>query len=149
MWSVRLTFAGAKTSTVIARHAQGRRALFLEHRVEAYLELAADARRILFLRLEGQGAVPLELGLALAAHGPVDVAEMVVDDRVDGFELDGALHVPHRLVVASEPVERPAETVGDVARTGPGLDGALDEVERLVHVHVHLDEGIAKVVEHL
>src|SRR6056297_2782891 len=134
MWSVRLTFAGAKTSTVIARHAQGRRALFLENDVEAHLELAADARRILFLRLEGQGAVPLELGLTLAAHGPVDVAEMVVDDRVDGFELDGALHVPHRLVVASEPVKRPAETVGDVARIGPRVGAAVAPVERVCRV---------------
>ena len=73
---------------------------------------------------------------------------MVVDDRIVRGQLDGAQHRLHRLLVAAEPIEHPAERVGDVAVVGLGLGRLLDHPERLVEVLVLLDHAVAEVVQH-
>ena len=90
-----------------------------QHLVEADVELLADAVHVEVVgRAERERAAPLELGLALAADLPEHVAEVVVDDRIVGGQLDGAQHRLDRVLVAAEPVEHPAERVGDVAVVG-------------------------------
>ena len=107
----RLTLAGASSAAGAGiRSADPGRRFLGEHLVEADLELLADAVHVEVVgRAERERAAPLELGLALAADLPEHVAEVVVDHRVVGGQLDGAQHRLHRLVVAAEAVEHPAE----------------------------------------
>ena len=67
---------------------------------------------------------PLERGLQRAADLPVGVAEMIVDGRILGLELDRALEMLHRLVVIADAVIGPAERIDDVAVVRPLLDRA-------------------------
>jgi hypothetical protein len=92
---------------------------------------------------------PLIGGFQLAPDAPVGVAQMVVEDRVVGHQPDRALEFAHRVLVALQPVIGPAERIHDVAVGGPEFDRALDEVEPLLEVHVHVDPGIAEIVQHL
>ena len=85
------------------------------------------------------GALPLEPRFALAPDHPVDVAKMVVDDRIRRQKLGRALHRFDGLVEPAEPVVNPGKRVDDVARIGPCRDGAFDHVERLVEVSALFD----------
>jgi hypothetical protein len=69
--------AGAKYLTGFADAA-----FFFEHGIETDIELQADALGVFVGRVEAQGAFPLEPRLPLSADHPVDVPEMVVDDRI-------------------------------------------------------------------
>ena len=94
-------------------------------------------------------AAPLELGLALAADLPEHVAEVVVDHRVVGRQLDGAQHRRHRLLVAAEPVEHPAERVGDVAVVGLGRATACSIMPSASsRFSLLLDQAVAEIVQH-
>ena len=74
---------------------------------------------------------------------------MIVDGRILGLELDGALEVLHRLLVIADPVIGPAERVDDVAVVGALLDRALDHAHALVEVDALVDPGIAEIVQHV
>src|SRR5262245_65683009 len=71
---------------------------------QALLQLLLDLLGVLGLRLQGQRLIPLETGLALPAHPPVGVAEMVVEDRILGAQLHGALQMLCRLLEVAEAV---------------------------------------------
>src|SRR3974390_1548740 len=71
------------------------------------LDLGLDLRQVLRLRLQVAGVRPLELGFQRAADAPVSVAEMVVDSRVLGLEIDRALEVFHRILVIADAVISP------------------------------------------
>ena len=80
---------------------------------------------------------------------PVGVAEVIVDGRILGLELDRALEVLHRLVVVAEPEIGPAERVDDVAVIRPLLDGAADHPHALVEIDALIDPRIAEIVQHV
>ena len=81
---------------------------------EAFRDLLKNLCLVLRLRTQIAGVIPLELRFELAADFPVGVAEMVIDDRVRGLEVDRALQLLNRLVVAAKLVIGPSETVHDV-----------------------------------
>src|SRR4051812_35617277 len=60
---------------------------------EPVLELLLDLRQFFRIGLEVARMRPLEVGLERAADAPVGVAEMVVDGRIFGLQLDGALEL--------------------------------------------------------
>ena len=93
--------------------------------------------------------MPLDLGLAVAADHPVDVAHMVVDQRVRGHGRNGALHRRHRLRVAAQPVIDPGQRVEDIAIVRAQIDGALDQAQRLVQLLVAVDQTVTQIVQHL
>src|SRR5437868_33524 len=66
-------------------------------------QLLLDLDEILGLRLEVPGVRPLEFRLKRAPGLGIGVAEMVVDGRIVGLELDRALQVLHRFVVVAGP----------------------------------------------
>ena len=73
---------------------------------------------------------------------------MIVDGRIVGLELDGAVEFLHRLVVIADAEIGPAQRVDDVAVVRPLLDGATDHVHALVEIDALVDPGIAEVIEH-
>ncbi len=65
--------------------------------LEAVLDLALDRADLIGVGLEVEGPVPLELRLRLAPDPPVSIAEMVVQHRILGLQLDRALEVADAL----------------------------------------------------
>ena len=112
-------------------------------------ELLDDLLQLLRLGLEVARMRPLERRLERAPDLPVGIAEMVVDGRIFGLELDRALEVLHRLVVFVDAVVRPAERIHDVAVVRPLLDGAADHPHALVEIDALIDPRIAEIVEHV
>src|ERR1700719_681662 len=94
--------------------------------LEADLELLLDFHQIVLLGLQVPRVGPLELCFKHAIDLPVNIAQMVVDGRVDRFQFDRALKVLHRLVVIGYPAIGPAQRVDDIAIIGPLLDRTLD-----------------------
>ena len=82
---------------------------------------------------------PLEFGFQGAAEAPIGVAEVIVDGRILGLQLHGALEVLHRLVVVVNAVIGPAEGIHDIAVIRPLLDGATDHLHALVQIHALVD----------
>src|SRR5688572_29794478 len=76
--------------------------------LDAVLELLDDQRQVLGLRARILRVLPLEARLEVAPDLPIGVAEMVIDDRIAGLELDRLLELLHRLVVMAEAVMGPA-----------------------------------------
>ena len=113
---------------------------------QAGRQLLLDLGQVLGLRLEVARVRPLELRLERAPGLPIGVAEMVVDGRIVGLELDRALQVLHRLVVVAEPEIGPAERVDDVAVVRPLLDGAADHPHAVVEIDALVDPRIAEIV---
>src|SRR5436853_582874 len=62
---------------------------------QAVRQLLLDLDEILGLRLEVAGMRPLEFRLERAPDLGIGIAEMVVDGRIVGLELDSALQVLH------------------------------------------------------
>src|SRR5579864_2001467 len=145
--SVRLTLAGASVVKTPARRIKSSAAaspllsLVGLGRVllQADLELLVDPRQFIGLGLEIARMRPLELGLQHTVDPPVDVAQVIVDGRIDRLELDRALEMLHRLLVIAEPVIGPAERIDDVAVIGPLLDRALDHGHGFVEVKALVD----------
>src|SRR5262249_59794833 len=67
------------------------------------------------LGLEVARVRPLEACLQYASNPPIGIPEVIVDGRVLGLELDGALQLLDRLLHVAEPVIGPAEGVGRAA----------------------------------
>src|SRR5262249_46642122 len=112
-------------------------------------QLSFDLNKILGLGLEVACMRPLEARLQHASDPPIGVAEMIVDGRILGLELNGALELLDRLVHVAEPVIGPAEGVDDVAVVGALLDRALDHPHALVEIDALVDPRIAEIVEHV
>src|SRR5712691_6365889 len=121
--NVRLTLAGARsaraagTRSAAARFFRplglGRGGRFIpEPRLELHLDLG-EVLRVVGLEVARMG--PLEAGLDHPPDLPVDVAEMIVDGRVLGLELDRAFEVLDRLLVIANPIIGPSERVDDIA----------------------------------
>src|SRR6516164_7536526 len=72
--------------------------------------------------------------LEQASNPPIGIAEVIVDGRILGLELDGALELLDRLVHVAEPVICPAEGVDDVTVVGALLDRAFDHTHALVEI---------------
>src|SRR5207244_1625539 len=128
--SVKLTLAGARSaradgtcSTAPRPFCLGDVGRLLGH---ASLELVLDLGKLVRFGLEIARVRPLEARLQNATHLPVSIAQMIVDGRVLGLELDRVLEVLYRLVKLADPIIRPAERIHDVAIIGTLLDGALD-----------------------
>src|SRR3954462_7183481 len=68
---------------------------------EALLQLGDDLFQILGFGVRVLGVLPLETRLKLAPDLPIGVAEMVVDDRVAGLQLDRLLQLTHGVVGAA------------------------------------------------
>ena len=82
---------------------------------------------MIFTRSSGSGFRSLacchwNLRLEAGARAPIGVAEVVVDGRVAGLQLDGLLQLAHGLVVAAEAVIGPAQAVDDHAVARRELD---------------------------
>src|SRR5215471_3274376 len=60
---------------------------------QAVLDLGHDLWQVFRLGLQVARMRPLEFGLKRAADAPIGVAEMVVDGRVLGLEIDRALEI--------------------------------------------------------
>ena len=58
---------------------------------------------------------PLKARLDHAADLPIGIAQVIVDGRILGLELDGAVELLDRLLVFADPVIGPAQRVDDVA----------------------------------
>ena len=77
---------------------------------------------------------PLEPRLERPSGLPIGVAEVIIDGRIVGLELDRALQALHRLVVIAQAIMCPAERVDDVTVVGPLLDGAADHPHAFVEI---------------
>jgi hypothetical protein len=95
-----------------------------------------------------QRAPPLKTRLGKAPGLPISVAQMIVDGRVLGHQLDRALQKLRRLGEVAQAVISPTETVDDVAVVGPQLDRALDHLERVAEVLALVDPGISQIIQH-
>src|SRR5262245_24963534 len=120
--SDRLILAGARSARVAPTRSTAAGSLCLLSRGgggrflgQPRLELLFDLGELFGLRLEVAGMRPLEARFEDAVDLPVCVAEMVVDGRVLGPELDGVLEVLHGLLEIADSVVGPAERVDDVA----------------------------------
>src|SRR5215208_7936542 len=102
--------------------------------LDAVLELLDDQRQVLGLGRRILRVLPLEARLEVAPDLPIGVAEMVVDDRIAGLEIDRLLELLHGFVVMAEAVMGPAEAVDDHAVARRYLDRALQHGEGLVDV---------------
>src|SRR5262250_1478992 len=72
-------------------------------------QLGFNLNEIVGLGLEVACVRPLETSLELASDPPVSVAEMIIDGRVLGLELDRALELLDRLLDVAQPVIGPAQ----------------------------------------
>src|SRR5262249_42055124 len=72
-------------------------------------ELVLDLGEVVGLRLEIARMRPLEARLDHAANLPVSVAQMVVDGRILGLELDSMLEMLHSVLVLANAIVRPAK----------------------------------------
>src|SRR5262249_62190677 len=81
---------------------------FLGH---ASFELVLYLGKLVRLGLEVPRMRPLEARLQNATNLPVGIAQMIVDGRVLGLELDRVLEMLHRLVELADPIIRPAERI--------------------------------------
>ena len=84
----------------------------------------------ILVRLEREALLPLIFRLELAPDAPIGIAEMIVDDRIVGPELDGALEMLDRGFDVAEAVIGPAETVDVIAVVGLELHRLADVVHR-------------------
>ena len=82
--------------------------------------------------LEVESLLPLEFGFELAPDMPVGVAEMIVDHRIVGLELDGPLQLLHRLIEILLAVIGPPQAVDEIAVIRAKLHCAADQVHRLL-----------------
>src|SRR5437899_616863 len=117
-------------------------------RRETLVELGLDRLDLILLRPELQGSPPLKARLGGTPALPIGVAEMVVDRRILGHELDRLFEILNRARVIAEPVMRPAQAVDDVAVLGPQLDGLLDHFEATLQILAAVDPGVAEIIEH-
>src|SRR3954451_15133767 len=76
---------------------------------QAALELVLDLDEIVWLGLEITRMRPLEARLNHATDLPVGIAQMVVDGRILGLELDSMLKMLYRIVVLADAIVRPAQ----------------------------------------
>src|SRR5262245_43414098 len=76
---------------------------------QSTLQLVLDLDQIVRLRLEITRMRPLEARLDHTTDLPVGVAQMIVDGRILGLELDSMLEMFHSLVVLSNAIIRPAK----------------------------------------
>src|SRR5713101_5150811 len=113
------------------------------------VDLGLDLRQFLRLRFQVAGMGPLEFRLQRAADAPIGVAEMVVDRRVFGLEIDRALEIFHRVFEIADAEIGPAQRVHDVAVVGPLIDGALDHLHALVEIDALIDPRITEIVQHM
>ena len=90
----------------------------------------------------------MELGLAFAAHGPIDISQMVGHGGVHRHQFGGAFHMAHGLVIAAKAIERPAKAVDDIAAVWPCLDRAFNHIKRFGQVLLFFDQRIAHIVQH-
>ena len=100
------------------------------------------------VRLEREALLPLIFRLELPPDAPIGIAQMVVDDRIVGPELDGALEMLHRGFDVAEAVRGPAETVDVIAVIGLELYRLADAVHRRLEVLALIDPGVAEIIEH-
>src|SRR5579871_540565 len=94
-------------------------------RAEPVLELRLNAFHLVGFGLELQGAAPLKARFGLAVSAPISIAQVIVDGRILGQQLDRALEIARCLREVTEPEIGPAETVDDIAVIGPQLHRAL------------------------
>src|SRR5262249_10626308 len=80
---------------------------------------------------------------------PIGVAQMIVDGRILGLELNRPIERLDGLIEVADPVERPAERIDDIAVVGPLLDRAPDHAHALFEIDALVDPGIAEIVEHV
>uniref|UniRef100_A0A0N4ZZV5 Transposase n=1 Tax=Parastrongyloides trichosuri TaxID=131310 RepID=A0A0N4ZZV5_PARTI len=111
-------------------------------------QLGLDLGLALGLDLQRQDAVPLEARLALTPHGPVGVAEVVVDLGVGGLLGHGLFQVIDRLVELAAMILGPAQRVLDIAVRRIGGERPRDHLGPLLDPHAAVDPEVAKVVEH-
>src|SRR4029079_664556 len=78
---------------------------------KADFELLLDLVQVFRLGLELARVRPLKPRLERPPGLPIGVAEVIVDGRVVGLELDRALQALHRLVVGAEPLVRRAHSL--------------------------------------
>src|SRR6516162_7427989 len=112
-------------------------------------QLGFNLNEIVGLGIEIARMGPLEARLQHASDPLIGIAEMIVDGRILGLELDGALELLDRLLHVAEPVIGPAEGVDDVTVVGTLLDRAFDHTHALVEVDALVDPRIAEIVEHV
>ena len=74
---------------------------------------------------------------------------MVVEHRIFRPQRHRAFQLACRFFITAKPVMRPAKRIDDVAIIGAQLDRALDELHPLFQLHVHVDPGIAQIVQNL
>src|SRR5215470_962454 len=86
--------------------------------LEADLELLLDFDQLILLGLEIARVRPLEFCLQHAIDLPINVAEVIVDGRIDRLEFDRLLKVLHGLFVITKPVISPAQRIDDIAVVG-------------------------------
>ena len=77
--------------------------------------LGLDTRLVFRAGVKLQGPLPLEARFGLAAHLPIGIAEMVVQERGARRQFNGPFEEARGQFIAAHPVMRPAETVDDIA----------------------------------
>src|SRR5215472_2173905 len=98
----------------------------------AAVELGLDWFDLVLLRPELQRPTPLIACLHRTAALPIGIAQMIVDCRVFGYQLDRLFEVLHCARVIAEPVMRPAQAIDNVAILGPQLYRLLDHFEATI-----------------
>src|SRR5262245_4683504 len=76
---------------------------------QSTFELVLDLDELLRLRLEIARMRPLKARLDHATDLPVSVAQMVIDGRILGLELDGVLQMLHSVIELTDAIIRPAK----------------------------------------
>src|SRR5580698_11527829 len=101
---------------------------------KAGVDLLQDRRQILSLGPHVARMIPLEMRVELAAHAPIGVAEVVVDDGIGGFQFDRLFELARRFLVMTELEIGPAEAIHDIAVRRTEIDGAAQHFESLVKI---------------
>src|SRR5437899_9346999 len=117
-------------------------------RRETLVELGLDRLDLILLRPELQGSPPLKARLGGTPALPIGIAEMVVDRRVLGHQLDRLFEILNRARIIAEPVVGPTETIDDIAVLRPQFDRLLDHLETAVEILAAIDPGIAEIIQH-
>ena len=77
--------------------------------------------------------------LKLAAHTPIDVAQMVIDCRIARFDIGCPFKLFQCFIETPEAIIGPAERIDDVAGAWSQLHRLADHFQTLIEVHVHVD----------
>src|SRR6202023_435050 len=110
-------------------------------------EFGLDRLDLICFRSELQRPTPLKPGLGRTPALPIGVAQMVVDRRVLGHQLDRLFEILYGARIIAEPIMGPTQAVDDIAVLRSQLDGLLVLLWAAVLIFAPINPRLAEAGE--